>query len=943
MKMRFLAAACFFTLMLSCSRQTDEGQSTTQDPSKPEDNRFTPVTLTTPGTLDEPMVFQVLDDTTAFIIERRGNVKKLDQVTKTVTVLGHIPVFTENEQGLIGFILHPRFRDNRWAYIYYAHEKQSKFVLSRFELRDSLLRSTEKIMIEIPCDRGNTSHTGGGMTWDRNGNLYLTIGNNTGNSLYSQTDQREGYSNFDDQRGAANTNNLRGKILRVHPEDDGSYSIPGGNLFPKGTASTRPEIFIMGNRNPWRIHVDSKTGFVYWGEIGPDADSDSENGPMGYDELNQARGPGFFGWPYFIGENQAYPMYDYLKQQPGPKQDPAKPLNNSRNNTGLKTLPPAQPAFIAYPYRSSEKYPLVGSSSRCAIGGPVYRKEDFRKPKRPFPAYYEGKWLAADLSRFWIMSIAMKENGDYESMERFLPEYHPQQPIDIKFGPHGDLYVLEYGSNTANSPSESKLVRIEYNAGNRKPIVKIACDKRGGALPLSIQLTSTGTVDYDKDNLTYKWTVTGPENVESAESTQTFSAQLTKPGVYEARLNVTDAAGAENSATLKIIAGNEPPSVALLVRGNQDFFFPGTRFDYEINVSDKEDGSLKEGTIDADAIAFTIDYVSAGFDYVDVTLGHAKVDAATRYAVAETMISRSDCRSCHHNDAVGVGPAFSKIAERYKGRSDAAEYLSSKILKGSAGVWGNEAAMPAHPDMADADVVTIAKYILGINTRKSIQPTGRFKPDVPKSDKGNGKWIIRAAYTDKPHDALPSLTTERVQILRSPILQAVDADEINGAIRDHLDEYTFLTAKPQTNIGFKDIDLTDVKEIHLVPNWHLYDIYKGGKVTVRIGSVNGEIIGETELKPQQFNMRYRGAFGGLDDKEKMEAVKKLKLPFLDESKFFAPGSDKNEFTLPSVVGVKPVNGRHDLFLVFDNPKAKADESLFPLARIVFSNQISSGK
>ena len=67
-------------------------------------------------------------------------------------------------------------------------------------------------------------------------------------------------------------------------------------LFPKGTAKTRPEIYVMGNRNPYRISVDQRTGFLYWGEVGPDAGENSEKfGPRGHDEMNQARKAGYFG------------------------------------------------------------------------------------------------------------------------------------------------------------------------------------------------------------------------------------------------------------------------------------------------------------------------------------------------------------------------------------------------------------------------------------------------------------------------------------------------------------------------------------------------------------------------------------------------------------------------------------------------------------------------
>jgi cytochrome c len=102
----------------------------------------------------------------------------------------------------------------------------------------------------------------------------------------------------------------------------------------------------MGTRNAWRVSVDSHTGWVYWGEIGPDNRVDDPAvGPRGYDEFNQAKGPGFFGWPYFIGPNAAFPFYDYVQDRPLAPKDAQRPTNTSKNNTGLTDLPPAQPAF----------------------------------------------------------------------------------------------------------------------------------------------------------------------------------------------------------------------------------------------------------------------------------------------------------------------------------------------------------------------------------------------------------------------------------------------------------------------------------------------------------------------------------------------------------------------------------------------------------------------
>lgn len=886
------------------------------EPSTPETNRFTPVVLTPEGALDEPMVFQVLPGGTAYIIERHGRLKKFDPATQTVSLIDTIPVFVENEQGLVGFTLDPNFAKNHWIYLYYALPNESKMVLTRWELvNDELRKNTRKVLLEIPVDRAETSHTGGGMCWDAKGNLYLTVGNNSGNSYVAQTDERPDRERWDDQRGAANTNDLRGKILRIHPTPDGTYTIPDGNLFPAPTPRTRPEIYVMGTRNAWRPSLDSRTGWLYWGEIGPDADKDTDNAPRGYDEFNQARKPGFFGWPYFIGDNSAYPIYDFAAQKPGPKLDPNRPQNRSRNNTGLTDLPPAQPAFIYYPYAVSEKFPLVGSSSRAAIGGPVFRRQDFQNPKRPFPAYYEGKWLIADLSRFWIMAVTMDANGDYQSMERFAPDYHPRQPIDLKFGPDGDLYVLEYGGNTSRSAVEARLVRIEYNAGNRKPVVQASGDKKGGALPLTVMLSSAGTKDYDGDALRYEWRITAPGQPARMFNAPNPTVTFAKAGIYTAALTVTDTKGLKNSQSVPIVAGNEPPVVSIDVVENSSFFFPGKTFAYAVDVTDREDGALASGKIDPAQVAVSVDYVPEGFNLADVQTGNAKVDASTQFAVAKAMMAKTDCNTCHALNAKAVGPSFVAIAQKYKGDAGAMDRLVAKIRQGGAGIWG-ETAMPAHPTLTLHETQTITNYILNSTTKtiRTLPLKGPFLPFVPEGESGNGSYLVRAAYTDRPTN-VPAQTSQTIRVLRSPRLIPTDADVISGgAVRDQLDEFTFLTTKPDSHIGYRNLDLTGIRQIEFRPNWHLYDIYTGGDVEIRIDSPTGELIGTAEVKEEYFNIKKMP--GGMDAFWGRE-----------------PRNDKNGKTTPARATIRPVKGRHDLYFVFKRAGASPKTALFPLASI----------
>jgi cytochrome c len=206
-------------------------------------------------------------------------------------------------QPIIGFIYTILILTNR------------KNVLARFTLTGDVLdMASKKILLAVPVQREQCCHTGGSIAWDKQGNLYLSTGDNTSprDGAYAPIDEREERFPWDAQKSSANTNDLRGKIIRIKPLANGTYSVPEGNLFAKGTEKTKPEIYSMGHRNPFRISVDQKTGFVYWGEVGPDAnDPDSLRGPAGQDEVGQARAAGNFGWPYFVGNNKAYREYDY--------------------------------------------------------------------------------------------------------------------------------------------------------------------------------------------------------------------------------------------------------------------------------------------------------------------------------------------------------------------------------------------------------------------------------------------------------------------------------------------------------------------------------------------------------------------------------------------------------------------------------------------------------
>jgi cytochrome c len=272
------------------------------------------------------------------------------------------------------------------------------------------------------------------------------------------------------EKSAANPNDLRGKINRIHPEPDGTVTIPKGNLFPPGTRGTRPEIYAMGCRNPFRISVDGKTGFLYWGEVGPDANGASPTrGAAGFDEVNQARQAGNFGWPYFIADNKPYLAYDFAKRVSGKPFDPEHPVNDSPLNTGIPNLPPALPALIYYPYGPSTKFPVVnGGGGRTAMAGPVYYFDERLNSPHKLPKEFDRVLFIYEWSRNWIIAVHLEADGNIAKgangklcMERFCPNMTFKRPMDLELGPDGCLYLIENGTAWSGN-LDTQIVRIEY-------------------------------------------------------------------------------------------------------------------------------------------------------------------------------------------------------------------------------------------------------------------------------------------------------------------------------------------------------------------------------------------------------------------------------------------------------------------------------------------------
>jgi cytochrome c len=373
-----------------------------------------------------------------YFVERFGKIRKYDSKTQTVMTLATMTPPTGGSDGLTGIALDPAFKANHRVYLFYTYSgvgeiayRVSRFVLDAQHTKLDL--ASEKVLLRIPVGLGQV-HTGGAMQFDAYGDLWIAVGDAGA-----------------DIKGSPNTMSMRGKILRIHPNDDATYSIPKGNLFPAGTAKTLPEIYIMGNRNPYTLTIDPVRRWISWGDVGPDGYKNPDSSRGSTEEKNFATAPNNQGWPFFAGNN--YPILAGI--------DPAKPvmpaINWGTTPRGLDTLPPATPSFFPYPQATS-------------MTGPIYRYDGDLKSSVKWPPHFNRKWFTTEFGgRGPITVFTLSDDGKSRlAQDTVLKNLTLFNPLDFQAGPDGAMYVVNYAGYRTVTVNTG-IVRIEYT-GDCRPL-----------------------------------------------------------------------------------------------------------------------------------------------------------------------------------------------------------------------------------------------------------------------------------------------------------------------------------------------------------------------------------------------------------------------------------------------------------------------------------------
>jgi cytochrome c len=817
--------AVVFQLIATCGAEQD-----------PDPNRFEKEVLV-PAARDA-IQMEVLPGGDVVFAEFWGSVKRLDAKSGGVRTLGTISTHAKGEVGLLGIAVARDFEKSGHLYaLFCPSEKQGTMRVSRFTVKNgTMAASSEQELLSWTYDTEHVFHMGGAMWMDAKGDLFIGNGDNCHWNPGLPQDTRPDRKNWDAFRSAANSRDLRGKILRIHPKSKGGYSIPKDNLFADGKDG-RPEIFAMGVRNPFRLSVDDKTATLYFGDVGPNVLPELGVTPVGYEEINATQTAGNFGWPLFVGPNEALPLYDFNTNKEIKRYDPHSPENLSPRNTGIKNLPPAKPALIWYSNLQSKEFPTLGSGGRSIMAGPVYHFDAKNPSAIKLPESLDGRLFIYEWMRNWIQTVKLGTPGP--EIEPFTPALNLRRPVDMKIGPDGALYMIEYGDQWWEN-NDSRIVRIVYRRGNRPPLAMLAASETAGTAPLTLSFDASSSRDPDGDTLKFSWTVAGEE--QTAASDGKFTHQFRKPGSYEVAVTVSDKSGAKTISKQTVHVGNGRPSVRFDSPAHGSFFEWGADIPYKLAIKET-DGDEVQAELAAVHGEFRGRRFSVDSDSELVDPGLA-------------MMRSSTCFACHMADTPSAGPAYKNVALKYKDDPEAPERLAQKILSGGAGVWG-QIPMPPHPQHSIDQIRQMVSWVLALKNDPSSPPKagaiGTFTaPRKPSSGTrvDEGVLILNASYTDDgKQGTMPRLRGEGSIVLHSRKKKAAFYDSNHGmAYVESVEGEKGILGhfKDGSHILWRDLNLAEIR--HIKARAGCFGA-AGGIFELRSGSPTGSLLASLEVKP----------------------------------------------------------------------------------------------
>lgn len=264
---------------------------------------------------------------------------------------------------------------------------------------------------------------------------------------------------------------------------------------------------------------------------------------------------------------------------------------------------------------------------------------------------------------------------------------------------------------------------------------------------------------------------------------------------------------------------------------------PGMPVKYAVTVNDPGDTAA----IDPANLFVSVEYAE-GFDKAASKMGHQQ---GTTAISGKSLVQTLDCKGCHKEAEKSIGPAFIDVSRKYLSNKDAFGYLTNKIAKGGAGVWG-EVAMPAHPNLPQEDLHLIVSWVLSLSktgtAQKSLPASGSIMP--PAALKPNTVMVLSASYTDKGGNNIKALTGTNSTTFNSNILSFTGDEKRNGFESVSYNGMNMMMfPKAEGWFATPAIDLTSVGVINV--NCGSQDGFKSPiSFEARLDAPNGKLLGK---------------------------------------------------------------------------------------------------
>lgn len=217
--------------------------------------------------LQVPWGLAFLPDGRMLVTERPGSLRYVAADGSLSEPISGVPeVHAQGQGGLLDVALSPDFERDALVYLSYAEpgaDGKATTALGRGRLAGDRIEDWQVIFRQEPRIASG-HHFGSRIVFDRDGYLFLALGENNERPTSQKLDH------------------LQGKVVRLH--QDGS--VPQDNPFV-GRDDARPEIWSYGHRNQQGAALNPATG-VLW---------TSEHGPRGGDEVNIPQPGKNYGWP----------------------------------------------------------------------------------------------------------------------------------------------------------------------------------------------------------------------------------------------------------------------------------------------------------------------------------------------------------------------------------------------------------------------------------------------------------------------------------------------------------------------------------------------------------------------------------------------------------------------------------------------------------------------